>query len=335
MLRPSFAALVACLSLGIGLTGCTSSSSDTLYLYTSLQEDVAQALVSRFKEKTGIHAEFVRLSTGEAAARLEAERNNPQASLWLGGPALGHAEAKAKSLLEAYPSPEAQFIPERLKDPEHFWTGLYLGVLSFASNRNELERTGLKAPQTWVDLQSPDLKKKIQFANPGTSGTSFNLLTSLITKWGEDKAFDYMKSIHPNVSQYTRSGSAPGKNVAIGETTIAIGYSHDILRLIHESKAPIQITYPQDGTGYEVAAVSLIKAGKNQEAAKAFYDFVLTAEAAQIMAQFYITPLRRQGVTLQTADFPPEDLELIHVDADWAGQNKQRLVEKWNEKIKG
>ena len=46
--------------------------------------------------------------------------------------------------------------------------------------------------------------------------------------WGEDAAFDYLKKLHKNVSQYVRSGAAPIKATARGETAIGIVFLHDV-----------------------------------------------------------------------------------------------------------
>lgn len=52
--------------------------------YTTLEEPLAKALFDEFESETGIKVEWVRLSTGEATARMEAESQNPQASIWVG-----------------------------------------------------------------------------------------------------------------------------------------------------------------------------------------------------------------------------------------------------------
>lgn len=319
------------------LGGCKSSSNSTsnLFIYASLDEELAKNLAKAFEEETKIKVDFVRLSTGEANARIEAEKNNPQSSLWLGGPAGGHTEAKQKGLTVAYASPLASKLNAKYRDSENYWSGLYLGVLAFAANTEQLRKLNLKAPETWNDLLNPQWKNKIQMPNPGTSGTSFNLMTALIQKMGEAPALEYLKSLHKNISQYTRSGAAPAKNVALGETVIAVGYAQDILKLIYASKAPIEMIYPKDGTGYEVAAMSLIKGGKQEENAKKFYDWMYSAKASQLMADQYIEPLLTEGIQIKLESRMPKNLTLIDTDAEWAGKNKARLIEIWNEKING
>ena len=56
------------------------------------------------------------------------------------------------------------------------------------------------------------------------------MIATLVQLMGEDKAFDYLKGLHKNVSQYTRSGTGPIKAVARGETAVSISFVHDAPR---------------------------------------------------------------------------------------------------------
>jgi iron(III) transport system substrate-binding protein len=334
LIRTAFGVLsIFVISLLLG--GCKSNSS-SLFVYVSLEEETAKTLIKAFEEETGIKTEFVRLSTGEAAARIESEKNNPQASIWVGGPAGGHAEAKDKGLTVPYLSAAATDIGAKYKDPQNYWSGLYLGILAFAANPEQLKKMGTTQPDTWADLLDPRWKNHIQLPNPGTSGTSYNVMTTLIAKMGEQEAFNYMKNLHKNVSQYTRSGAAPVKNTALGESIVAVGYSQDILKLMYQSKAPIQIIYPKDGTGYEVAAMSMINGGKQPELAKKLFDWMYSPKASQILADNYLEPLKKFPETqVKKECLVPKEVKLIDTDINWAGKNKQRLIDLWNEKING
>ena len=214
----------------VSLTGCGQKKAPGVTAYTTLDEELARKLFKAFTVETGIPVDWIRLSTGECVARLEAERSNPQASIWFGGVGLGHIEAKNKGLTEPYKSPLST-MPSRFKDPDHFWAGLYASPLCFASNTEKLELYGLQAPRAWADLIKPEYRNHIQMANPGSSGTSFNTISTIIQLLGEQKAFEYLLKLDKNITHYTRSGLAPGKNMSIGEVAIAIGYTHDALRL--------------------------------------------------------------------------------------------------------
>ena len=93
------------------------------------------------------------------------------------------------------------------------------------------------------------------------------LLASLVQLMGEDKAFDYLKSLHRNVNQYTKSGAAPVKATALGETGVGLAFMHDMVTMIVDG-APVKTVAPCEGTGYETGSVSLVRGGKNPEAAR-------------------------------------------------------------------
>ena len=138
-------------------------------VYTTLDEELAREVFAAFTEDTGIEVDWVRLSTGEAVARIEAERDNPQASVWYGGVGLGHIEAKQKGLTTPYRS-SAAAMADQYRDDEWYWSGIYAGPLAFESNVNMLERNGLEQPKSWEDLLDPSFEGEIQMANPGSSG---------------------------------------------------------------------------------------------------------------------------------------------------------------------
>ncbi|RKX76392.1 MAG: iron ABC transporter substrate-binding protein [Spirochaetes bacterium] len=314
--------------------GGSQEKAGKITAYTTLDEELARKVFKAFTEETGIQVDWVRLSTGECVARMEAEKENPQASIWYGGVGLGHIEAKNKGLTMQYDSPAASRIPENFRDPDRYWTGIYAGPLCFESNIQSLEKFGLTAPTSWEELTDPKYRGHIQMANPGSSGTAYNVLATMIVLYGEEKAFEYMKRLDANINQYTRSGSAPGKNAAIGETTIAIGYAHDGVKLVNEGY-PLKITFPSEGTGYEIASVSLIKNGPKGELeyAKKLYDWAFSETAAKIYTTAFVVPF--VDVPLPKGAVPISEVKTIVQQDEWAAANKARLVDKWNEVVGG
>lgn len=307
-----------------------ANAQEVVTAYTTLFEPTARLLFEAFEAETGIKVEWVRLSGGEAVARMDAERRNPQASIWFGGVGLDHMTAKNMGLTEPYVSPNLGNIPEQFKDPEHYWTGIYVGALSFISNKERLAELGIDAPTSWYDLLIPELEGEIQIANPGSSGTAYNFIATLVQLWGEDEAFEYLKKFHKNVQQYTRSGNAPNPATGLGEVAVGIGYAHDQVTIIQEGY-PVQITSAKEGTGYEVASISLIKGGKQMEAAKKLYDWGLTRRVAELLASTNVVPVI--DVPLVEGAVPISDVNVIDQDDIWAASQKERLVEKWNNEV--
>lgn len=310
-----------------------SLAAEKVKAYTTMEEPLAKALFEQFEKETGIVVEWVRLSSGEAVARIEAEKANPQASIWVGGVGTLHIDAKNKGLTAPYNSRMAGSIPDQFRDPEKFWIGLYVGPIAFCINTNRSAELNLPLPASWADIVKPEYEKKVRVANPGTSGTAYNMVTTLIRVFGndEDKAFDFLKKLDRSIDQYTKSGSAPGKNCAIGEIPVAIGYLHDMVKLKVEG-APIEIAVPSDGTGFETAALSLLKDGPDPVNAKKLYDWILGQSAMDIIATWYVIPLSDKASPVETG-FSFSKMKLVNQDDVWDAANKGRLLDRWNKEI--
>ncbi len=309
-------------------------ASESVKAYTTLEEPLAKALFDRYTSDTGIAVEWVRLSSGEAVARMEAEKANPQASVWVGGVGTLHIDAKAKGLTAPYRSRAAQKVPAKYRDPQDFWVGLYIGPIAFAMNTERAKDLGLSMPTSWADMIKPEYRGYVRMANPSTSGTAYNVITNVIRIFGgEEQGFEYLTALNANIDQYTKSGSAPGKNCAIGEIPVAIGYLHDLIRL-KEQGAPIEIAVPSDGTGFETASMSMVKDGPNPVEGKKLYDWILGKTTQDIIAQWYVIPLSEEAEAPKTG-FSLSTMVLVDQDDQWDADNKARLVERWNREISG
>lgn len=301
--------------------------------YASCDEAMAKELFAAFEKETGIAVKFVRLSGGEAITRMEAEKANPQVSIWVGGVGLDHIAGKAKGLTVAYKSRVAGTIPKIYRDPEDFWTGIYIGPLTFFTNNKRAAELGIKPPTSWADLLKPEYKGYIRFANPGTSGTAYNIITTLRYVFGgdEDKVFDYLKKLDANVDQYTRSGAAYAASVAIGEIPVGIGYAHDQVKQLNQG-VDATISAPSEGSGFELASMSLVKGGTDQVNAKKLYDWMLGKTAQQVMSNYYLLMVA-PGAPTHPKAYPLSKINAVEQDLQWDGQNKERLVKRWNDEI--
>ena len=293
-------ALLLTLAMTLGmLTACGGSNSDTssegdggessgsneLTVYTAFPEAEVAYYFNAFEEATGIKVNALRLSAGEMLTRVAAEKDNPQASLMFGGSTDNYIAASSQGLLEAYQSPELSNTPENYLDPDGVWNPIYVGAIAFACNKDWFADKGYDYPTSWDDLLDPKYQDMIIMAHPATSGTAYTVLATLIQLKGEDAVWDYLKELDKNMSQYTKSGSAAPNGVALGEAAIALTFSHDGLQPTTEGY-PIELSFPTDGTGYEVGAMALIKGGPadEQENAKKFIDFVCNDATAGVEA---------------------------------------------------
>ncbi|MDH3664531.1 MAG: ABC transporter substrate-binding protein [Alphaproteobacteria bacterium] len=314
----------------------SAEAAGKLTLYCSPQEEWCQLMVTEFTKATGIEVAMTRKSSGETYAQILAEKDNPKGDVWWGGTGDPHLQAAEEGLTEVYDSPMlAELHPWAISQYEASGgktVGIYAGALGFGFNSELLAEKGLEAPGCWADLIKPEFKGEVQMANPNSSGTAYTTLATVVQLMGEDEGFEWLKSLHANINQYTKSGSAPIKAAARGETTIGIVFQHDA---VTQSVAgfPIEPASPCEGTGYEIGSMSIIAGARNLEEAKQFYDFALRADIQEMAGSVgaYQVPSNMAAAP------PPEapDLEQIKlIDYDFktygSSDERTRLLSKWD-----
>ncbi len=337
-MRVFAAATGAILIAATGLSAPVHASGE-LVVYCTVQEEWCRPMMQAFERKTGIKVSMTRKSSGETFAQIKAEAANPRGDVWWGGTGDPHLQAAEEGLTLEYKSPLlSELQPWAVKQAEqsNFRTvGIYAGALGYSYNTEQLAARKLPEPSCWADLIKPDYKDEVQVANPNSSGTAYTKVATLVQQMGENEAFEYLKALHKNVNQYTKSGGAPARAVATGETLIGITFLHDAVTQAVQG-APVKVVAPCEGTGYEIGSMSIINGARNLENAKKFFDFALTAEAQEIgaTAKAFQVPSNRSAKT------PPEapNLDAIKlIDYDFAkfgsSAERTRLLKRWDDEI--
>lgn len=335
------AAILSAAALSVPSAAALAQAQAPLTVYCSILEEQCRLGVSTFEKATGAKVTMVRKSTGETFAQIRAEAANPRADVWWGGPGDSHLQAAEEGLLDTYKSPRLGELHDwavRHAEQSGFrTTGTYLGALGIGFNTKVLASRGLPEPKCWADLLDPRYRDEVQVSDPNSSGTAYVLLASIVQLMGEDKGFDYLKSLHRNVNQYTKSGAAPVKALALGETGIAIAFMHDMVTQIVDG-APVKTLAPCEGTGYETGSVSLVKGGKSPELARQFVDWSLSKEAQELVGaglKIYSIPSNKAAPV--AADAPKlSEMKLIAYDTAKYGSSAERtrLLKKWDAEVK-
>jgi len=337
MIRNS--ALLAVSALGLLAAAPAGAQQGELVLYCSVEENWCRVMSEAFQRETGINVLMTRRSSGETYAQVKAEEGQPRGDVWWGGTGDPHLQAAEEGLTIAYESPRLAELQDwavrQAGASGHRTVGIYAGALGYGYNSDLMAQKGGDAPSCWADLTDERFRDDVQVANPNSSGTAYTMLATLVQLMGEDEAFEYMKKLHLNVSQYTQSGSAPIRAAATGETAVGIVFMHDAVTQA-VAGAPIVVVAPCEGTGYEVGSMSLIEGGPNPDNAKLFYDWALTAEAQALGAtanSFQVPSNKAAPVPEQSPKL--DDIKLIDYDFAKYGsaEERSRLLAKWDAEV--
>ena len=93
-------------------------AATTLNAYSIWPENYARPVFAAFQAATGVQVNFLRFSSGEALARIVAEKGNPQVDLLFGGPIETFTAGIGQGVFAPYASPDAATLPARFKGPE-------------------------------------------------------------------------------------------------------------------------------------------------------------------------------------------------------------------------
>lgn len=317
-----------------------AAAQGTLNLYCSVQIEWCQAIATNFQRDTGIRVNMTQRGSGETLAAIRAEAQNPRGDVWFGGTGDPHLAAAEENLTQTYESPNnAQLQPWALtqwRQSNQRAIGVYAGAVGFGFNTELLARKNIAQPSCWADLLDPRFRGEIQVANPNSSGTAYVIIATLVQIMGEDRAFEYMRRLHPNVNSYTRSGTAPIKAVARGETGVSLSFVHDA---VTERNAGFPVSYstPYEGTGYEIGSMSILRGSRNLAQARRFYDWALTEPAQRLgfdAGGQLQTPANRSAPLPQGA---PDLSQIRLIEYDFAkygrAAERRRLIERWDREV--
>src|SRR2546423_13363160 len=307
-------------------------AADTLNVYSIWPENWARPMFEEFEKASGIKVNFVRFSSGEALARVIAEKNNPRVDVLFGGPVETFAAGISEGVFEPYKPPSFGKLPARFRHADGQWIAIADDPLVFMSNEKFLKENGLKAPASWNDLLNPAYKNMLQMADARTSGTAVTRIFSVLEVNGRDeaKAFDYMKKLRPQVQLYTKSGGGGTLPVGLGQAGAGIFFIVDAL----DTKAKgydVVISFPKEGIGTSAEAIALLKGAKNPELGKKLIDWASSPAMQKLYAPHKINfvPAHPDVAVEPGLAEVLKGARIFPIDDAYAGANRKRIVERW------
>jgi iron(III) transport system substrate-binding protein len=322
--------------LGIALSAQIAATpavaADTLNVYSIWPENWARPMFEEFEKATGIKVNFVRFSSGEALARVIAEKNNPRVDVLFGGPVETFAAGIGEGVFEPYKPPSFGKLPARFRHADGQWVAIADDPLVFMTNDKFLKENNLKPPASWNDLLLPPYRNMLQMADARTSGTAVTRIFSILEVNGRDetKAFDYMKKLRPNVQLYTKSGGGGTLPVGLGQAGGGIFFIVDAL----DTKAKgydVTISFPAEGIGTAAEGIALLKGAKNPELGKKLIDWATSPAMQNQFAKYKINfvPANPDVALEPSLAAVLKGAKIFPIDADYAGANRKRVVDRW------
>lgn len=316
------AGLAACLGLGVSVA---FAADDKVVVYTAAPQELVDKVVPAFEKASGLKVELVKAGAGELINRIKAEKGRQAADvLWSVG---GEVLQANPDLFEAYTPKDSDKIVAEVRSKGK-WVPFTVIATAFSVNTQQL--TEAQRPKTWLDLTKPEYKGKISVARLDKSSSSYIQLAALLQIYGIDKGWEIYGKIMDNAQLAASSGAVP-KFVNDGEAAIGLN-NEDVALRFKNGGGPVDVIYPADGTTAQADGMALMATPQNVKGAKAFMDFVISAEAQGLVASIGRRPVRADVPSLAGLT-PLASLKLITYDLEWAAGYQKTAMAKWNDMI--
>jgi iron(III) transport system substrate-binding protein len=301
-----------------GGDGGSAGAAVEVTLYTSVDQPVAEPIVRAFERRAGVRVRLVTdteaTKSAGLAARLLAERANPQADVFWGNEVFHTINLARNGALAAYESPEAKSIPDRYKDAKHLWAGTCLRARVIATAEAAAAEAATAEPGAggggdkprWAAhveaLTDPGLKHRVALARP-TAGTTGGHVSALYAAWGRDKADAFFRGLHANGAKVLGGNSVVAEQVGQGQMLAGLTDNDDVAAA-QRAGGRLALNLPDQGDG-ELGTltipctVALVagRPGGGDGAAARLADYLLSGEVEQklIEAKFGRYSVRATG----------------------------------------
>ncbi|MEX2535108.1 MAG: ABC transporter substrate-binding protein [Trueperaceae bacterium] len=314
----------------LAVAGAALAQGGTALIYTSVPQNLIDVLEAAFeRDNPGYQLDVFRGGTAAILARVSAERQAGAIAadlIWVADPSEIIA-LKQEGLLLEHSSAETEALPAAFRDPDNqYFAGRVLGIVIAY---NTLMVDGANAPQGWRDLLDPRFQGQTGFPTPANSGASMVTIGALLAS--EDFGEEFIAELGANGMRQLRNNGDAAQMTATGEVHASIGLDFQI-RGLKEQGSPIDYVYPADGAVFIPSPMAIFNTSENQDAARAFVDYILSQEGQQVLVEeANFIPVRDDVTGPQGA--PAADISQLEIDPDFIAENRERILELYESNI--
>jgi iron(III) transport system substrate-binding protein len=295
--------------LGAGIpAGFAQAPVGKLVLYTSQPDRDAAQTVEGFRHRAPqVEVEVYRSGTTEVMNKLLAEfaAGAPRADVLLIADAGSMERLRADGRLLAHPRADVGQLPPSAVDAERTYFGTKLITTGIVYHTSAPRK-----PTSWKDLLAPEARGQVILPSPLYSGAAAIHMAALLAN--PALGGSYYDALAKNGATAARGNGAVATAVAGGQKMY--GVLVDFMGLNARAKgSPVDFVFPTEGVTAVTEPVAILRTTRNPEAARAFVDFLISAEGQALAVRQGYLPARRD--LAPPAGFPRLDaIRIMPVD---------------------
>lgn len=331
VLAVSLAALAGCGGGDKKAAPAPAAGGKKLIIYTSMKESLISGIVEGFKKKNpGIAVDYQSAGAGKLMAKIAAERQSGKilADIIWTSEVPDFYNMKKEGILEQYKTPLFKELLNPFEDYDGYFTAARLGTLGIAVNTDKIKTP----PAQWADLFKPEYKGAFGVADPALSGTAYMSVALLEKQFGW-AFFDKLKA---NGARIGKGSGQVVDDTASGELAASLAVDYITNDKISKG-AHIALYYPPELL-MAPSPVAIFKGSQNMDAAKKFVDYLLSAEAQQMIANSGTVSVRADIKSPAKFKLPdPADALKRSIKIDYIKMmaSKEATIKKFTDTLQG
>jgi len=271
-------------------------------VYTSVTQDTVDAVLAALAEvNPGLAVEVFRAPTGELDARIATEQRTGGIGadvLWMTDP-LSVQRYEADGLLAPLQGDAFDVVPEAYQGETFVGTRLLNLVIVVGQDVEP-------KPASWADLADPAAAGPVAMPDPGFAGSAFAALGYFGTS--DEYGMDFYQALKDN--GVVQVSSPVEVLTGVAEGNYASGITLDkVVRSAAEKGSPIELVWPEPGAIALFSPAAVVASSEDAAAARAFQEFLVSAEAQAAIASTGWQPVR------DDVEWPYDD---VAVTPDWS-----------------
>ena len=187
-------------------------------------------------------------------------------------------------LLAPYKSPEAKNFIADFKDPDGYWTAIYVNYMTIGYNSKLI--SDKDAPKSWEDLLDGKWKGKLAMDQE-----EYTWYATLKKAWGKEKTQKYMQALAKQNIDWRKGHTLITQMMAAGEFPISIVYAHRT-QAMKQKGAPVDWVSTVNPIVVTLNSAGLSPKPAHPNVARLFIDFVLSKPAQQRLRSLSRIPAR-------------------------------------------
>jgi iron(III) transport system substrate-binding protein len=275
--------LIGMLGLLIILVGCAAPKpipEAQVNVYSARHYDVDQAILADFEAETGIKVNLIEGTAAELLVRLEREKEDPVADVFITVGAENLSQALSNGVLADLPAVSGlEAVDSTLKGTK--WVGITQRARVIVYDKTRTTPT----LSTYAELADAQYANQI-LVRSSTSSYNLALVSDLIQRNGVSLTATWAEGLVRNFARVpTGNDRDQAKAVVVGLGTYAILNTY-YLALLANSSDPVEVAvavklgviFPQD-THVNLSWAGIVNGAKNPNAAQALLETLLSVDS--------------------------------------------------------